>query len=101
MGEFAQRFLSFDKMIAGTIIKFLYYIGLVAVVLWVLFATFQAVGNGQVAMGLGIFFIGLPLSIIYLRVLCEVMIVIFRISDNLVAIRKLQEDEISKVKAFE
>jgi hypothetical protein len=101
MGEFAQRFLSFDQMIAGTIIKIAYYIGLVAVVLWTLFMAFQAFGAGQVAVGLGTLLIGLPLAIIYLRVICEVMIVLFRISDNLAAIRQLQEDEITKVKTFE
>ena len=34
-----------------------------------------------------------PLAIIYVRIMCEMLIVIFRISDNLSALRQMKEKE--------
>ena len=86
------RFLSFDKMITGTIVKFLYYILLVLVILFDIYFVLNSLFTGQ----FGMFIVGLiclPLSVIYVRILCEMMIVIFRISDNLAAIRAMKEKE--------
>ena len=88
------RLLSFDKMIAGAVVKILYYIGLVAILVlgvWRFFASLFGGDFGTALMAL----IGIPIGILILRVICEIYIVIFRISDNLAALRKMKEDESS------
>ncbi len=84
------RFLSFDKMMAGSIVKVIYYIMLVLVILGGLAAMIQALMAGQFGR-----FLLAPvvtiLSILFVRVICEIYIVLFRISDNLAAIRKHHE----------
>jgi hypothetical protein len=92
MNGLLGRFLSFDKMITGTIVKFLYYFLLVIVVLGGAFFLLQSLFSGNFGMFLG-GLIGLPLAIIYVRILCEMFIVIFRISDNLSALRQMKENE--------
>ena len=95
MNGLLGRFLSFDKMLTGTIVKFLYYILLTLVVLFGIYMLLHSLFTGRI----GIFLLGLllfPLSIIYVRILCEMMIVIFRISDNLSALRALKEKEIER-----
>ncbi|MEQ9315876.1 MAG: DUF4282 domain-containing protein [Henriciella sp.] len=86
------RFLSFDKMITGTIVKFLYYILLVLVILGGIFFILQNLLSGNFGMFLGGLIL-LPLAIIYVRMICEMFLVIFRISDNLAALRQMKEDE--------
>ena len=86
------RFLSFDKMITGTIIKFVYYILLVLTVLSFAFFILRSLFSGQFGMFIGAL-IMFPLAIIYVRILCEMLIVIFRISDNLSALRQMKEKE--------
>ncbi|WP_084399413.1 DUF4282 domain-containing protein [Henriciella aquimarina] len=88
------RFLSFDKMITGTIVKILYYVLLVIVIIGGVFFLLQSLFSGR----FGVFLFGLitvPLAVIYVRILCEMMIVIFRISDNLSALRQMKEKEAS------
>ncbi|MBR9834976.1 MAG: DUF4282 domain-containing protein [Alphaproteobacteria bacterium] len=88
------RFLSFDKMITGTLVKIVYYIALFVIVIAGLFFALKSLFAGQFgSFILGVVFI--PLAAIYVRMICEMFIVIFRISDNLAAIRKLQEGESS------
>ena len=56
----------------------------------------QVAGDRLFTGQFGMFIVGLiflPLSVIYVRILCEMMIVIFRISDNLAAIRAMKEKE--------
>lgn len=91
MNGIVGRFLSFDKMIAGTIIKFLYYIVLAVILLAGIVTMFQALFAGQFVRFL-LTPIAAVLMILFVRVLFEMYIVIFRISDNLAAIRKLKED---------
>ncbi|WP_084420682.1 DUF4282 domain-containing protein [Henriciella litoralis] len=95
MNGLLGRFLSFDKMLTGTIVKFLYYILLTLVVLFGIYMLLHSLFTGSI----GMFLLGLllfPLSIIYVRIMCEMMIVIFRISDNLSALRTLKEKEIER-----
>ena len=86
------RFLSFDKMITGTIIKFVYYILLILVVLGGVFLMLRHLFSGNFTYFLASLVV-LPLAIIYVRITCEMLIVIFRISDNLSALRQMKEKE--------
>ena len=86
------RFLSFDKMMTGSLIKVLYYILLLFVVIGGVFFLLKSLFSGQIGAAVGSLII-LPLAIIYIRMMCEMLIVVFRISDNLAAIRKMKETE--------
>ncbi len=85
------RFLSFDKMMAGSIVKVIYYILLVLVIGAGVIGMFSALFDGRFGVFLLTPFVTL-LLILFVRVICEMYIVIFRISDNLSAIRKMHED---------
>jgi hypothetical protein len=71
MGEY----LTFEKMIAPVVIQILFWIGVVAVVISGLFTLFAA----SFISGLLIIILG-PIAV---RVYCEVLLVFFRILDNL------------------
>ncbi|MEM9573201.1 MAG: DUF4282 domain-containing protein [Pseudomonadota bacterium] len=85
------RFLSFEKMMAGSIIKIAYYILLVFVILGGIVSSFTALMNGQIGLFL-MTIVGTLLGILFVRIICEMYIVIFRISDNLTALRKMKEE---------
>lgn len=85
------RFLSFDKMIAGSVIKVVYYIMLVILIGGALVTMVQALLGGNFVRFL-LTPIGLIVGILILRILSEMYIVIFRISDNLAALKKLKEE---------
>lgn len=85
------RFLSFEKMMAGSIIKIAYYILLVFVILGGIVSSFTALMNGQIGLFL-MTIVGTLLGILFVRIICEMYIVIFRISDNLAALRKMKEE---------
>lgn len=96
MAGFVERLLSFDKMMAGTIVKVLYYIGLAGIVIWGVWNFFGNLFSGN--FGTALFgLIMLPISILILRVICEMYIVLFRISDNLAKLRKLKEGETNEI----
>ena len=71
--------LTFEKLITPMIIQVLFWIVLVLIVLSALGAMFTQ----SFLMGLGM----LVLGPIFWRVYCEIMIVLFRMNDNLRAIR--------------
>lgn len=82
-----KSFLSFDRMITPSVIKILYYIGLVVVIIGGLISIFTglfgAFGGGRmVIMGL----IWLVVGPIMVRVYCELLIVAFKIHENLAEI---------------
>jgi hypothetical protein len=70
-----MTFLKFDKMISATLIKWLFYISLVAVTLAGLFYMF----NGSFFGGL----LTIVLGVLFVRVYCEVMIILFKIHESL------------------
>ena len=76
-----QDLLSFNKMITPVFIHVIYWIGIVAVVLVGLGI---AAGGGSIFKGLLAMLVGM----IAVRVGCEVLLVLFRINDNLAAIRE-------------
>ncbi len=86
--EFVQRFISFEKLIAPTIIKIVYFIGLVLIVLGVLGAAVGTAGQNVFA-GLGLLIVALPLAILYWRVLMELFLVTFGIFERMGEIKEI------------
>ena len=82
-----RDFLRFDKMLTPLFITVLYYILVVGVVLASLFmiyngATSRYVGGQVVFIG----FIGLVIGPFFVRLLCESLIILFKIHDRLKSI---------------
>lgn len=92
MGDIVNRFLSFDKMMGTSIIKVLYYIGMVFIAFGVIGAMFTALGSmGSSFIG-GL--IGLIMALVmgivgllFWRFMCEIYILFFKISDDVSAIK--------------
>ena len=88
-GEAMDRFLNFDKMITPTIIKIIFWIGVVLSVLLGLgmivsgFGSYYG-GGFQVFMGLVTIVVG-PIIV---RIYCELLIVVFKMHDALQAIKE-------------
>lgn len=83
-----QDMLGFEKLIAPTVIKILYYLGLAGIVLWTLYMIFTAFGEyaggfTQVIMAL----VSFPFAVLGLRVVMELYTVMFGIHDRLGDIR--------------
>ncbi len=70
---------TFDRMITPVFIHVIYWIGIIAVVL----AGIGTIREGSPIRGT----LGIIMGLIVVRVGCEVLIVLFRINDNLAAIR--------------
>jgi len=74
--------LGFEKLITPVIIKIVYYIGIVAVVLFGLFTIIQGIRFNMASSMFGGLFI-IVLGPILVRFYCELLIVIFNIHDYL------------------
>ncbi len=84
-----EDFLTFKKMITPTIIQIVFWIGLVISVLAGIIsiiggASAQYGGGGRVLYGILLLFLG-PLGV---RICCELIIVVFRINDTLMDLKK-------------
>lgn len=95
MNDFVKGFFNFDKLIAGTLIKIIYWIGLAGIALWGIVFLFSALAmmTQSVLAGLGMLIILpviLAISVLFWRFLCEIYIVIFRIYERLGDIRDLK-----------
>ena len=93
MGDFFSRFLSFDKLIATSLIKLLYWLGLIGVAIMTVGLIIGALGSFQLNFMAGLGgLIGAPIvglaSLIFWRFICEVYLVIFGIYDRLGDIQK-------------
>ncbi len=75
--NFFSKLLNFDSMITPSIIKIIYYIGVVAVVLSGIALLFQ---GGPATFGGLIWIVLGPLVV---RVYCELLIVMFKVNENL------------------
>ena len=87
-----SQFLSFDKLMGQGLVKIVYFLGMIGIGLGVLFAVLGAFGMMTIDFGSGLgMLIGAPLGgiigICFLRFACELYIAIFRISDDISAIR--------------
>jgi len=82
-----RRFLTFEMMITPLIIKILYVAGSIIIVLIALFAMFGGISNSN----FGLFFTGIfggTIGLVAYRVYLEVMILLFKIYQELKAINK-------------
>lgn len=75
-----QDLLGFDKMVTPIIIRILYFLGLLAVFAMTATALFQ----GRILVAIGVLVFGA----IIVRVYSELLILLFRIHDNLVSINQ-------------
>ena len=92
MGDIVNRFLNFDKMMGTSIIKVLYYVGMVFIALGVIGAMFTALGSmGSSFIGGVIGLIMAPvmglIGLLFWRFMCEIYILFFKISDDVAAIK--------------
>ena len=89
-----QRFLTFDKLIGTTLIKVLYYIGLIGIALYAVIMLLSGLGvmvSQSFIGGIGMIIaaiIGGAVSLLFWRFMCELYMLFFRISDDL---RELKE----------
>jgi hypothetical protein len=79
-----QDLLGFDKMVTPIIIRILYFLGL----LGVLAATVVSLFQGRILAAIGVLVFGA----IMVRVYSELLILLFRIHDNLVSINQQMKD---------
>lgn len=85
MNGLVSRFTSFDRLIATSLIKFLYWVGMIVIALVVLFGAFSGFGRGFMS-GLGTLIaapIAGALMVIFWRFLCELYLVIFGMYNRL------------------
>ena len=92
MPDIIKRFITFDRLIATTLIKILYWIGLIGIALGTLISMLGGVGmmTQSFAAGLGMFLaspIGGAIGLLFWRFIMEIYIVIFSIHDRLGEIR--------------
>lgn len=81
----------FDSMLRPKIIIFIYWLGLISVVIGAIGSMFSSYGGGFWS-GLGILLFGLNGT----RVWCELLIVLFKINENLQKIANRQSPVISR-----
>ena len=84
-----SMFLNFDKMVTPLIIRIIYWIGIAGTVLGGLIGVIKGIGSsygGGMAVISGI--LTIVLGPIFVRIWCELLIVLFEIHKNLVEINK-------------
>lgn len=88
MGDIINRFMNFDKLIGAGLIKVIYFVGLALIVIGTLItmlsslgalgsSPFAALGGFVIAPVFGV------ISILFWRFVCELYILLFRMSDDL------------------
>lgn len=87
-----NQFLSFDKLMGQGLVKIVYYLGLIAIALGVLFAVLASFGMMTVnfAAGLGMLVFAPVwggIAVCFLRFACELYIVLFRMGEDIAAVR--------------
>ncbi|NOX82808.1 MAG: DUF4282 domain-containing protein [Alphaproteobacteria bacterium] len=90
MSEFINRFRTFDKLIATSLIKLLYWIGIVVIALSVLAGVLGGFSQGFTSGIASLVLAPLAgaIGVIFWRFLCEIYIVIFGMYDRLGEIQK-------------
>ena len=101
MGDIVNRFLNFDKMMGTSIIKVLYYIGIVFIALGVIASMFGALASmGTSFIGGLIGLIMAPVmgvvGLLFWRFMCEIYLLFFKISDDLSVIKLRGEEKAPK-----
>lgn len=90
--DIVKQFLNFNKLMGQGLVKIVYYLGLIGIALGVLFGVLGGLGALAVDFGLGFAtligsLVGGVVAVCFLRFACELYIAIFRISDDISAIR--------------
>ena len=90
--EIVKQFLDFNKLMGQGLVKIVYYLGLICIVLGVLFGVLGGLGALTLDFGVGLAtllasLIGGIVAVCFLRFACELYIAIFKMSDDLSAIR--------------
>ena len=87
--DIVNKFLSFDKLIGETLVKFVYFVGLAVIAIMTLLGMFSGFSNGFFSGLVSIIFapIGGALGVLYWRFVCEMFIVIFKIGNDLSDVR--------------
>lgn len=85
-------FLNFNKMVAGSIIKFLYWLGIVIILLFGFGTVTGSINTMSWNAGLGLLqlvvaFVGVAFGILIWRVICEMYLTFLSINDRLGQIR--------------
>ena len=85
MTNILNFFLSFDKLMKEKLVRAFYWLALIAIALTFGATMFENIWLGPLAGILRFvgFFVMLLLSVVSLRLLCEALIALFRINDNL------------------
>jgi hypothetical protein len=84
------RFLSFDKLMGQALVKIVYYLGMIGIALGCIGFIFAGFGMGGFMGGLGALIgavIGGVIGLCFLRFACELYIVLFRMGDDIAAMR--------------
>lgn len=85
-----MSFISFDRLIGATLIKTIYYIGLIVMIAGPTYALYHAIDHRLMeeaaVLAAAIIFV-LPIAIITWRFISEIQIVIFNIHERLCEIR--------------
>lgn len=103
--SFLQRFLNFDEFITSRLLKIIYLVGAVLIILGTigvggltalasLFAALSSFSFGGILVAIFFFILSLvsgALGLLILRVYCELIMVIFKINENLQLIRDGKE----------
>lgn len=77
-----NEYLSFKKFITPTFIQIIFWLGVAGIVIWTLLTVASMMQFSPLGAILGLL-IGLPLTLVFWRVYCEVMLVMFRILGEL------------------
>ena len=90
--DFVNRFLSFDKLMGPSLVKIVYFLGLLGIALAVIGQMLAGLGMLTQAPGLALgFLVGAPifgiLGLCFWRFVCELYIVLFRAADDVAAIK--------------
>jgi len=88
-------FVNFDKLIGTKLIFFLYWLGLIGIALGGLAGIFNGFGSMRYSFvtGLGMIIasiIGAALAVLFWRFICEVYLLLFRMSDDLREIKNMK-----------
>ncbi|MEO1476650.1 MAG: DUF4282 domain-containing protein [Pseudomonadota bacterium] len=95
MGDIAARFMSFDRMMGKSLLEIVYFIGLTLIAIGTVLSmlgSLGAIGSNALA-ALGGFFIAPllgALSAVFWRFICEIYMVLFKISDDLTEIKAMK-----------
>lgn len=90
--EIVTQFLNFNKMMGQGLVKIVYYLGLVGIALGCLFWIFQGISfmsyDGGLGFGMiiGALIFGI-LGICFLRFTCELYVTLFRMGEDIHAMR--------------